>query len=787
MDKQTFLNAWRQVPLSLMVFVSVVWFSANDVQAADQQWDPDLPGCSLDAYFENPNCWAAGFLPDESDVAIFDSPETYTARWGVATLGDWQAATGSAESIVTNLGLRVQQGNLSLLSDSATAYTYLVKSGNVDINSGGSLTVGGIGTPMVLQSANATYVDTGGELNVVGAGSRLYGKRVGSSAKTALYLGSSGSGTLSVRDGGNTLNNTVYIGYGVNGTGLATIDGVGSSLSYTSGLYVGYEGVGTLEVLNGATLDAIFPFTNAIGYMAGSEGTLRLSGTGSSWTTVVGTEIGRFGSGTLEIMDGAHADMAIVSAGEGAGSEGTILVDGTNSLLEAWQIRVGRSGTGQMTIRNGGAVVSDGAATVGIEAGSSGAVIVEGANSSLLSSSIVVGSEGNGTLDILAGGFVGRGLGDIGLEAGSAGAVSVSGTDSTWELGSEYTECDHSCVTYQSYSRLRVGVRGAGTMEISDGGYVRSGDGIIGVDAGSSGVVTIDGAASRWVAKSDLNDLSSGLVVGREGDGELNIRNGASVETGSLVVGSTGAINLEQGSVTANLDFYSEGAVTNEGVVTAVSGANEVIGDVINTTSGQIVIMGGSTITFHDDVLHNGAAFNVSSGSSAVINGAYSGAGAITGLGTTFFNGGFQPGNSPGLVAVEGSSVFGDTNIATMEIAGLLRGTEYDAMDVGNELVLNGVLELLLIDGYVAIQGNSFDLFKAGVISGAFQTQTLPELEGELFWKVVKVRGVDGSNILRAQVVPVPAAVWLFGSALAGLGWMRRKQPSNLKPNSDFQ
>ena len=27
-----------------------------------------------------------------------------------------------------------------------------------------------------------------------------------------------------------------------------------------------------------------------------------------------------------------------------------------------------------------------------------------------------------------------------------------------------------------------------------------------------------------------------------------------------------------------------------------------------------------------------------------------------------------------------------------------------------------------------------------------------------------------------ANVVPIPAAVWLFGSALAGLGWMRRKQ-----------
>jgi hypothetical protein len=29
---------------------------------------------------------------------------------------------------------------------------------------------------------------------------------------------------------------------------------------------------------------------------------------------------------------------------------------------------------------------------------------------------------------------------------------------------------------------------------------------------------------------------------------------------------------------------------------------------------------------------------------------------------------------------------------------------------------------------------------------------------------------------IAASVVPIPAAVWLFGSALAGLGWLRRKQ-----------
>jgi hypothetical protein len=33
-----------------------------------------------------------------------------------------------------------------------------------------------------------------------------------------------------------------------------------------------------------------------------------------------------------------------------------------------------------------------------------------------------------------------------------------------------------------------------------------------------------------------------------------------------------------------------------------------------------------------------------------------------------------------------------------------------------------------------------------------------------------------GVFLVRSSVVPIPAAVWLFGSALAGLGWVRRKQ-----------
>ncbi len=35
--------------------------------------------------------------------------------------------------------------------------------------------------------------------------------------------------------------------------------------------------------------------------------------------------------------------------------------------------------------------------------------------------------------------------------------------------------------------------------------------------------------------------------------------------------------------------------------------------------------------------------------------------------------------------------------------------------------------------------------------------------------------GLDVDNIVVGAAVPVPAAVWLFGSALVGLGWVRRK------------
>jgi hypothetical protein len=61
-----------------------------------------------------------------------------------------------------------------------------------------------------------------------------------------------------------------------------------------------------------------------------------------------------------------------------------------------------------------------------------------------------------------------------------------------------------------------------------------------------------------------------------------------------------------------------------------------------------------------------------------------------------------------------------------------------------------------------------------------------PIINGLTTWAAISSDGVGGQTEImltlaedrrvRLNVIPIPAAVWLFGSALAGLGWMRRRQ-----------
>ena len=165
-----------------------------------------------------------------------------------------------------------------------------------------------------------------------------------------------------------------------------------------------------LTIQTGGTLTN---FGGFVGNLPGSQGTVTVSGAGSSWTNIGNVVVGGLGTGTLTIQDGGTVNSGGGgSVGLAAGSNGTVTVTGPGSIWNngtGGGLNIGSFGTGTLTIANGGMVINSTAftANIGNGAGSQGTVTVTGAGSTWSNSSGVnIGNLGTGTLTIADGGVV---------------------------------------------------------------------------------------------------------------------------------------------------------------------------------------------------------------------------------------------------------------------------------------------------------------------------------------------------------------------------------------------
>jgi T5SS/PEP-CTERM-associated repeat protein len=151
---------------------------------------------------------------------------------------------------------------------------------------------------------------------------------------------------------------------------------------------------------------------------------------------------------------------------------------------------------------------------------------------------------------------------------------------------------------------LYVGYSGTGVMEISDEGHVTSSVGSIGTMSGSSGSVIVNGLNSLW--ESDEIYIG-GSEVTTGGTGLLNISNGGIVQADSVVIWPTGTLSGDSTLVSGSVSNFgtikpgnSIGTLTIDGNLTMQPGSiyqvdvdNSGNSDLLSVT-GNLNIVGGT-------------------------------------------------------------------------------------------------------------------------------------------------------------------------------------------------
>ncbi len=195
-----------------------------------------------------------------------------------------------------------------------------------------------------------------------------------------LTVGVNGTGMLTIQNGGTLVDQFGAIGNLVGGVGTVIVTGAGSSWQNVNDVVVGGLGTGTLIIQNGGSAQdgTIASSTGGtIGQSAGSNGTVIVTGAGSSWINGPqgGLNIGSFGTGTLVIANGGRViDITplVTNVGFRAGSQGTVTVTGASSLWsDIAGINIGNSGAGTLTIADSGNVIAP-VVTIAANAGSTG-------------------------------------------------------------------------------------------------------------------------------------------------------------------------------------------------------------------------------------------------------------------------------------------------------------------------------------------------------------------------------------------------------------------------------
>lgn len=720
----------------------------------------------------------------------------------VTVTGSDSVWTGGGDHIIGGSGtgsLTLLQGGVAsnlngiLGANSDGSGTVLVDGPGSSWNNSADLYVGFAGFGSLTLSHGGLVNDSNGRIGYRnGVTGTVLVDGTGSSwiSGNTLFVGDSGTGNLTVSNGGTVSDFASYVGNISGSSGSVTVSGAGSTWTGSGYHIIGEYGSGSLSVSQGGVVNDV---NGILGNNQVGSGAAVVDGAGSSWNNSAGLFVGVTGTGSLTISNGGTVSANQGIVGHSVGSKGVTVVDGAGSELSIQStLNVGLGGTGSLTIQNGGKVSVNG--TVGV--GSLGHLTLNGGSLSMSSGLLSSG----GIFDWL--------LGTVNLPT-----LNLGGTDNLF--GETLTlDANHILNITGNTTVAQNGILNVAGGNFTPGGAFNN-DGILSVSA--SATVNPVGLFSN-----------TGTVVDRGTLQATTLNNSGSIQlagTGKIV---TTQLNLQGGSISGTaLSMNSIGSLSGFGSVSsAINGGSGVIqanggalslgnlnsntgfdfGGHLEVGSNQVVLLdkneaqlGIATTIADGGKLASVNGINLSTGETlaysgnASIQGGFTNNGQISGTGSLVFlnavNGGggfggdifyqasYSPGNSPASVDYHNGDVHFDTNATlNMEIFGTTAGTEYDQLTGIHLLDFNGSLNLIFGSGFTPVTGDSFSLFNFALFSGAFDPVKINVTGFDASRLDFSQLGINGNLKVIAAPVPLPSAVWLFGSTLAALAVRGRRQ-----------
>ena len=239
----------------------------------------------------------------------------------------------------------------------------------------------------------------------------------------------------------------------------------------------------------------------------------------------------------------------------------------------------------------------------------------------------------------------------------------------------------------------------AGSLLLIDRGFLdQSGGGSISA-IGASSIVQLGGAGTTTISGGPLNTSSGGVMRG----------------VSAILAGNISTPNTFE--VPANGSTYVTAPTwTNNGTVTLTASTSLLRFDANNPTitgSGAIVLTNGAILeTFGGQAITNASGHTLKGNGLIFLD-----------AGTSLTNNGtIAPGTSAGQLNVNsGNLILGSTSNLSFEIGGTTPATQYDVLNKGGSLVLNGTLTVRLINSFTPAVSDTFTIVTTqATLSGAF-------------------------------------------------------------------